>query len=112
MCIRDRVCSDLKVLCILLCLQQGLIKVPYDLCEWDSRETETHWKQKEWPKITNLTPGQKKVFRATLLDAKKMLLLPLHIKLSFTKEFVKVLDKVADCFKYLCTCLLYTSRCV
>lgn len=40
--------------------------------------------------------------RKNLVDAKKILLPPLHIKLGLMKQFVKALPKSGNCFKYLC----------
>jgi hypothetical protein len=38
----------------------------------------------------------------SIVDPKKILLPPLHIKLGIIKHFVKALPKTANCFKYLC----------
>lgn len=40
--------------------------------------------------------------RKSLIDPKKILLPPLHIKLGLMKQFVKALPKDGECFKYLC----------
>jgi hypothetical protein len=42
------------------------------------------------------------VVRDSLIDPKKVLLPPLHIKLGLMKQFVKALSKEGECFKYLC----------
>ena len=95
-------CGDLKVLCMLLGQQGGYTKFPCFICEWDSRARDRHWTQKEWPSRASLTPGSKNVLRDSLVDAKKVLLPPLHIKLGLMKQFVQALDKNGQCFKYLC----------
>lgn len=95
-------CGDLKVLCMLLGQQGGYTKFPCFICEWDSRAREKHWTQKEWPSRKSLTPGNKNIMRSSLVDPKKVLLPPLHIKLGLMKQFVKALDKSGQCFKYLC----------
>jgi hypothetical protein len=42
------------------------------------------------------------ILRRGLVDAKKILLPPLHIKLGIMKKFVRALKKIGNCFKYLC----------
>ena len=59
-----------------------------------------HWNQKMWPKIT-LKVGEKNVHFESLIDPKKVLLPPLHIKLGMMKQFVKALPKDRETFKYL-----------
>jgi hypothetical protein len=75
---------------------------PCFLCEWDSRAKSQHWTQKQWPSRVALKPGDKNVFRDSLIDPKKVLLPPLHINLGLMKQFVKALPKEGECFKYLC----------
>ena len=48
-----------------------------------------------------LDPGVKNIQRKNLVDPKKLLFPPLHIKLGLIKQFVKVLPKESECFKYL-----------
>jgi hypothetical protein len=72
------------------------------LCEWDSRAKSQHWTQKQWPSRVALKPGDKSVVCDPLIDPKKVLLQPLHIKLGLMKQFVKALPKEEECFKYLC----------
>lgn len=94
-------CGDLKVICMILGQQQGFTKYPCYMCEWDSRAREKHWKQKQWPKRESLTPGSTNIIRDSLVNPKKIILPPLHIKLGIMKQFVKALDQDGDCFKYL-----------
>ncbi|GBO40623.1 hypothetical protein AVEN_222905-1 [Araneus ventricosus] len=49
-----------------------------------------------------LDPGVKVNQRENLVDPKKVLLPPLHIKLGLMKHFVKALPKEGECFEYLC----------
>ena len=49
-----------------------------------------------------LEVGVKNVERKSLMDPKKVLLPPLHIKLGLMKQFVKALPKEGETFKYLC----------
>lgn len=95
------VCGDLKVIGILLGLQQGYTKMPCFLCEFDSRAHAVHWDKKDWPPRQSLTPGAKNVLHESLVDPSKILLPPLHIKLGLIKQFVKALDKEGACFQYI-----------
>lgn len=96
-------CGDLKVLGMLLGQQSGFTKYPCFLCEWDSRARDQHWTKKIWPNRRHLEPGSKNIVRVSLVDPKKILLPPLHIKMGLMKQFVKALTKTESCFQYLCT---------
>ena len=54
------ICCDLKVIALLLGLQQGYTKFCCFLCEWDSRDRKNHFVKKQWPK-RNLIPGNKNI---------------------------------------------------
>lgn len=95
-------CGDLKVIGMLLGLQSGYTKYPCFLCEWDSRDTSNHWKRKQWPARKSITSGVRNVVHEPLVDAKNVLLPPLHIKLGIMKQFVKALDKDSACLQYMC----------
>lgn len=41
------------------------------------------------------------ILEEPLVDPKKILLSPLHIKLGLMKQFIKALDKEGECFQYL-----------
>ena len=47
------ICGDLKVIGLLMGLQQGFTKYCCFLCLWDSRATGEHFKKCYWPKRTN-----------------------------------------------------------
>lgn len=94
------ICGDLKVISMVLGQQGGYTKFPCFLCEWDSRAKAQHWTQKVWPTRT-LKVGEKNVHFESLVDPKKVLLPPLHIKLGLMKQFVKALPKDGETFKYL-----------
>ncbi|GFW59350.1 exportin-7 [Trichonephila clavipes] len=87
---------------MILGQQSGYTKLPSFLCEWDSRDRKQHYAKQMWPIRTALIPGVKNVERQSLVDPKKILFPPLHIKLGLMKQFVKALDKEGECFKYLC----------
>ena len=95
------ICSDLKVVSILLGLQGGFTKYGCFLCEWDSRDRMNHYKQKDWPKRISFIPGQKNVIHPPLVDQDKIYLPPLHIKLGLIKNFVKALDRNGPGLAYL-----------
>lgn len=95
------ICGDLKVIALLLGLQQGYTKYCCFLCEWDSRARSRHYVQKEWPLRQALTPGLKNITNEPLVDPKNVFLPPLHIKLGLIKNFVKALDRTGRGFLYL-----------
>lgn len=102
------ICDNLKILCMLLD-QQGYTKFPCYICEWDSRAKDLHWTKLDWPVRKKLEVGKKNVINPNLIDPKKILLPPLHIKLGLMKQFVKALPKDGDAFNYLCSCFLNLS---
>jgi hypothetical protein len=87
---------------MLLGQQAGYIKYPCFMCEWDSRARSQHWQQKHRAPRTSLEPGSKIILRKSLVDPKKILLPPLHIKLGIMKQFLKAFPKTGNFFKYLC----------
>lgn len=87
------VIGDFKIISFLMGLQGGYVKYPCYLCQWDSRADDRHFKQTEWPLRENFTVGQLNVRSAPLVDASKILMPPLHIKLGLMKQFVKALEK-------------------
>ena len=72
------------------------------LCLWDSRASDQHYVVRDWPPRTGLTVGQYNVCHDSLILLKKVLLLPLHIKLGLTKQFVVALDSQWAAFHYIC----------
>lgn len=95
------ICGDLKMTTILLGQQSGYTKNPCYICLWDSRAREEHWNKKSWPLRKSLKPGSFNVLQKPLVEPKKILLPPLHIKLGLIKQFVKALDKNGKCFQSL-----------
>ena len=55
-----------------------------------------------WSTRNALKVGEENIIRELLVERKKIMLPPLHIKLGLMKQFVKTLDKNGGCFKYLC----------
>jgi len=52
-----QICGDLKVIALLLRLQQGFTKYCCFIGEWDSRARSLHYSRKEWPARKSLEPG-------------------------------------------------------
>ena len=52
-----QICGDLKVIALLLGLQQGFTKYCHFICEWDSRARSLHYSRNEWPARKSLEPG-------------------------------------------------------
>jgi hypothetical protein len=96
------ICGDLKVLCMLLGQQADYTKYPSIMCEGDSRAISQYWEQEHWTTWISVEPGSKNNLRKSLVDPKKILLPPIHIKLGIMKGFVKALPKTENCFKCLC----------
>lgn len=94
-------CGDFKMINFLIGLQSGYIKYFCFICLWDSRDRLNHYKKKKWPLRENYTPGLYNVKYKNLIDPKKLLMPPLHIKLGLAKQFVKALDKTGSCFKFI-----------
>ena len=95
------ICVDLKMVNILLGQQAGYVKYPCFLCLWDSRADDQHWQRKDWLVREELVVGENNVINEPLVDRDSILLPPLHIKLGLMKQFVKVLDRNGDCFRYI-----------
>lgn len=82
---------------VLLFGQQGAYtKIPCFLCEYDI--SNQYWMGKYWLWRKNLNLGRKNAIRQKLVHPKQVLLPCLPIKL---KQFVDVLVKNRDCFRYL-----------
>ena len=77
---------------MILGQQGGSTKYLCFLCDRDSHAKAKRWNQKVCPKRT-LKVGKNNVHFESLVDPKKVLLPPLHIKLGMIKQFVKALLK-------------------
>ena len=56
-----QLCGDLKVVALVMGLQRGYMKYCCFLCEWNSREKDSHYIKKDWPLRQSLTAGEKNV---------------------------------------------------
>jgi hypothetical protein len=55
------VCSDLKIVAILLGMQLGYTKYCCFICEWDSRAKDKHYSVKHWKKNVRNWPQMKEM---------------------------------------------------
>ena len=95
------VIGDFKMVAFLVGLQGGFTKFQCYLCLWDNRNTALHYKKKNWPLRSSYEIGTYNVKQQPLVDAAKILMPPLHIKLCLIKQFVKQLDTEGEAFKYI-----------
>ena len=86
-------------MCFLLGQQHWCTKYPCFLCMWYSRAREKHWIKTNWPRRSNLKPGDPKILHEPLVDRKKIIFPPLHIRLGLLKQFVKAFPTDGNCFK-------------
>jgi len=94
------VCGDLKVIALLLGLQQGFTKYCCFICEWDSRTQSLHYSRKDWLAIKSLEPGIMNVENQPLVELSKILLSSMHLKLGLMKNFVKAMNQEDAAFTY------------
>ncbi|XP_076342444.1 uncharacterized protein LOC143242821 [Tachypleus tridentatus] len=87
-------CGDLKVIGLLMGMQAGFTKYCCFLCLWDSRAVSQHYKQKDLGSRSTFVHGEHSVKENPLVDMKKVLLPPLHIKLGLMKNLSKAMDKM------------------
>ncbi|XP_061429010.1 uncharacterized protein LOC133355651 [Lethenteron reissneri] len=80
------VIRDFKIVAFLMGLQGGFTKFPCYLCLWDSRDTKAHYHRRDWPQQTKFSVGRKNVKWELLVDSRKVLMPPLHIKLGLMKQ--------------------------
>jgi hypothetical protein len=95
------ICSDLKVVALLLGMQTGYTKHMCFLCLWNSRDDKNHYIVKNWPPRNTPVIGQHNVQHAPLVDRNKIYLPPLHIKLGLMKQFVAAMDQTNSGFRYI-----------
>lgn len=104
-----QICGDLKVVALVRGMQTGYTKFMCFLCCWDSRAKNKHYIQSLWPARGESVVGERNVTATPLVEADKILLSPLHIKLGLVKNFVKSIDKDSDAIKYLKTIFPHLS---
>ena len=57
--------------------------------------------KKDWPEREDLAVGDKNIINEPLVNRDRIVLPPLHLKLSLMIQFVKALDKDGDCVNYI-----------
>jgi hypothetical protein len=93
-----KICGDLKVIALLLGLQQGFIKYCYFFCERDSRARSLDYSRKHWPARKSLEPGTMNVENQPLVEPSKILLPSMHLKLGLIKKICEVHEPRRSCF--------------
>ena len=80
------VCIDLEMVPFLLGQQRGCTEYPCFLCIWDIRAREKHWVEMNWPPRSDLKRGDPNILHEPLVDRKKIIFPPLHIKLGLMSD--------------------------
>jgi hypothetical protein len=88
-----QICADLKVVSLLMGLQQGYTKYRCFLCQWDSRAKDLNYIKRDWPPRASPKVEEMNVENPPLADSHKIILPPLHIKLGLAKNLVKAMDR-------------------
>jgi len=96
-----QICGDLKVITLLLGLQQGFTKYCCFICEGNSTARSLHYSRKDWPARKSLEPGIMNVENQPLVEPIKILLPSVHLKLGQMKNFLKTMNQEEAAF----TCL-------
>jgi hypothetical protein len=96
-----QICGDVKVIALLLGLQQGFTKYCCCMCEWDSRAQPLQYSRKDWPARKPLEPVVMNVENQPLVEPSKMLLPSMHLKLGLMKNLVKAMNQEETAFTYL-----------
>jgi len=98
---KRQICGDLKVIALLLGLQQGFTKYCCFICEGDSTARSLHYLRKDWPARKSLEPGIMNVENQPLVEPSKILLPSMHLKLGQMKNFLKAMNQEEAAFTYL-----------
>jgi len=96
-----QICGDLKVITLLLGLQQGFTKYCCFICEWDSTARSLHYSRKDWPDRKSLEAGIMNVENQPLVEPSKILFSSMHLKLGQIKKNLKPTNQEEASF----TCL-------
>jgi len=98
---KRQISGDLKVIALLIRLQQGFTKYCCFICESDSRARCLHYSTKDWPARKSLKPGNTNVENQPLVEPSKILLPSMHFKLGLMKNFAKAMNQGETAFTYL-----------
>ena len=95
------VIGDFKMIAFLMGMQGVSRNIPATFVFGIAEIPKPTIKSKYGQNVRNLLLERKNVKNIPLINPKKVLLPPLHIKLGLIKQFVKALDKDGAAFKYL-----------
>lgn len=83
-----KVCSDLKMVAILIGLKGGYPTNQCFLCEWEGRLTNLHYINHQFKSRLVFTVGKQSVNEKPLICSENVILPPLHLKLGLIQKFV------------------------
>ena len=95
------ICSDFKVIAILLGLQTEYTKYCSFLYCWDSHARDKNYTARVWSGRDSFEPGQRNVAEDLPVDTKIVILPPPHIRLGIVKNFVKAIVRNGNSLGYL-----------
>jgi hypothetical protein len=96
-----QICGDLKVIALVLGLQQGFRTCCCFICERDSRAGSLHYSKNNWPIRKSLEPGIMNVENQPLVEPSKIILPSMHLKIDLMKNIVKAMNQEETAFTYL-----------
>ena len=85
--------GDSKVIGMLMGMQSDFTKYCCFLCIVDSRATDKHHVESNWPSRTSYQAGLCSVKNVPFVDLENILLPPLHTKLGLMKQLYKTLER-------------------
>lgn len=90
-----QICCDLKVVAILMGLRGGNPTHSCYLCLWQGRQKHLHYIGHYWSRRVTYEVDYLSVDRKPLVDAEKIIIPPLHVKLGLVKNFLKAVVRKA-----------------
>lgn len=88
------ICADLKVVGILMGLKSGYAKHQCFLCVWEGRKNNFHYdRTHHWAPRRSYRIGRDSLIEKPLVDAAKIILPPLHIKMGVVRNFTRALHR-------------------
>lgn len=96
------ICADLKVVGILMGLKPGYAKHQCFLCMWQGRQNHFHYdRTHSWPPRRTFRIGEGSQIKKPLVDANRIILPPLHIKLGVVRNFTRALPRDGQAYSVL-----------
>lgn len=84
-----KICSDLKMIAILLGMKGGWPRNPCFLCNFNSRAKEHHYSDHRWAPRGDSVIRELSIEAEALVDRNNVMIPPLHVKLGVVKNFLK-----------------------